>query len=229
MSFTNQQLINTAILAVGYLILFASAEVLYHKFKVKAEITRKIVHLSTGIISLLFPPMLGNHWLVLGLCFSFLIILLSSLKFKLLPSINAVERTTRGSIIYPFIVYGAFLVLDYYDDMIFYYIPILILALADPVAGLLGKKIPKGEYTIFNNTKTLTGSFAFFVTAFAIALFFLFLFSEKEAAGLFIVAFLVSVFTAFAEAISHKGYDNLTIPATATVVLVFCHEMTAWL
>jgi len=214
---------------VVYLVLFTTAEILYHKFKVKAEITRKFVHLSTGVISLLFPPMIENHWLVMVLCASFLFILLASLKFNLLKSINAVERTTRGSILYPFIVYGCFLMLAYYDDMIFYYIPILILAIADPVAGLLGKKWPKGEYTVFNNTKTLSGSSAFFITAAGVALIFLFIFSSKSATALIAVATIVSLATALAEAISHKGYDNLTIPASAMLILVLSKELLNWI
>ena len=98
-------LINTIILAGVFLVLFASAEWMYHIKKVRVEMTRKYVHLMTGLLTMFFPPMIGNHWLVLFLCGSFLVILLVSLQFNLLPSINAVKRKTQGSLLYPVIVY----------------------------------------------------------------------------------------------------------------------------
>jgi phytol kinase len=82
-------LINTAMLAGAFLALFGLAELLYHYLNVKAELTRKLVHAGTGLLTLLFPVMLNNHWLVLLLCSAFAVILLLSLRFNLLRSINA--------------------------------------------------------------------------------------------------------------------------------------------
>ncbi|MBI3239032.1 MAG: phosphatidate cytidylyltransferase, partial [Flavobacteriia bacterium] len=57
--------INAAILSVSFLALFGIAELLYHFAHVKVELTRKLVHLGTGVLTLLFPLMLSNHWFVL--------------------------------------------------------------------------------------------------------------------------------------------------------------------
>jgi len=220
----SQSVINTLILAGAFLTLFASAEFMYHKLKFRAEITRKYVHLVTGLISMLFPFFIDDHWLVMSLCGSFLLILYVSMFFGFLPSINAVDRITRGSLFYPIIIYGCYLVFDYYQQYIFYYIPILILAVCDPVAALVGKRWPIGKYTVFSGSKTLMGSGSFFVVALTISLL-LMVFIERfpivEAA---ILSIIIAFVTTIAEAIGHKGYDNLTIPGAAILLLVIVKE-----
>lgn len=212
-------LINTGILAIAFLILFGFAELLYHRYKLKAEITRKIVHVSTGLITLLFPPMIGNHWLVLVLCGSFLLILLASFPLKILPSINAVSRKTSGSILYPVVVYSCFLIFQHYDNLIFYYIPILTLALCDPIAALVGKKFPYGRYSTFGHTKTISGSLGFFVSATALSMVLIFTMTSLTPATGIALACVIAFTTTIAEAFSHAGLDNLTIPGTALGLL----------
>jgi dolichol kinase len=221
----SENLLHTIYLAGAFLVLFASAELLYHKLGVSVEITRKYVHLLTGLLTMLFPPLIGNHWLVLALCGSFLIILVISLILQQLPSINAVERVTRGSILYPIIVYGCYLVFREYDQFMYYYIPILILAICDPIATLIGKKWPKGQYTTFGHTKTLSGSFGFFAIAIAICLVLILGLEEATLKEAIIMAFGVAFLTAIAEALTHKGYDNLTIPTSALLVLILVKEL----
>lgn len=213
-------LANMFFLATIFLLLFASAEILYRKYKIKAEITRKYVHLLTGLLSLSFPILLTNHWYLLCLCGSFLLILITSMKFGLLPSINAVDRVTRGSLLYPVIVYGLFLIQNYYGIFVFYYVPILILAICDPVAGLTGKKWQYGKFTIFGKTKTLIGSSGFFISSFLTVVLY-FVFSVRGITfNLFILSTITALLTTLAEAVTHKGYDNLTIPATALLTLI---------
>jgi len=220
----SENLLHTSYLAGAFLVLFASAELLYHKLRVKAEITRKYVHILTGLLSMLFPPLIGNHWLVLALCGSFLLILVTSLTLKLLPSINAVDRVTRGSILYPIVVYGCYLVFREYDQFMFYYIPILILAICDPIAALIGKKWPKGQYTTFGHTKTLSGSFGFLAITIAICLVLMLGLEEATVNEAIIMALGLAFITTIAEALTHKGYDNLTIPASALLVLIVFKE-----
>ncbi len=215
----SEHLLNTIYLAGVFLVLFASAELLFHKFNVKAELTRKYVHLSTGLLTMLFPPYVQNPWLVLFLCASFLIILLTSLKFDLLKSINGVNRETRGSILFPIIVFGCFMVYYSYGQYVFYYIPILILAICDPVAALVGKRFPFGRYTFIGHTKTLSGSLGFFIVATVLSYLLLTLVGEYSSKSSFLAAIFISFATVVAEAVSHKGYDNLTIPASAIFVL----------
>jgi phytol kinase len=222
----NKDLVNTMILATSFLALFGTAEILYHFVKLKAEITRKFVHLLTGFLTLLFPLMLNNHWLVLFLCASFALILLLSQKYDLLKSINKIDRESYGSVSYPVAVYGSYLVFDHYHHYIFFYVPILILAVCDPIAALTGKRWPKGKYRIGNETKTLMGSFMFFLASFVLSTI-LFLNMTKEpllTSGLFSV--IIALTTTITEALSRKGLDNLSIPAVSLVILAVSVNFT---
>lgn len=220
----SENLINTIYLAIAYLVLFASAEFFYHQLGTRTEITRKYVHIVTGLLTMLFPPLIQNHWLVLLLCSSFLVILLASLYFKLLPSINAVERTTRGSILYPIIVYCCYLMYLSQNQFMFYYIPILILTLCDPMAALVGKHFPRGKYITFGHCKTLSGSMGFFTAAMITCLCLIVGLEQMTLAKTLVIAVSVATVTTIAEALSHKGYDNLTIPFSALAVLMLLNQ-----
>ncbi|TLV02918.1 diacylglycerol/polyprenol kinase family protein [Dyadobacter luticola] len=207
------------ILAACFLALFGVAELLYHQFNVKPELTRKLVHLGTGLLTMLFPIFLTSHWQVLILCSSFLIILLLSLKFKLLPSINAIDRDSHGSILFPVAVYACFLMYTLLDKgVVIFYLPILILAICDPIAALTGKKFPFGTYQIGQCKKTISGSAAFFVCNLIVsAIVFYILKIQLESAVWNLI--ILSIVATIAEAISWKGSDNLSIPASVAITL----------
>lgn len=211
---------NTLLLASGFLLLFASSELMYHKFKVKPEITRKYVHFLTGFITLLFPFMLNNHWFVLLLCSLFAGLLVLSKVFRFLPSINKISRESVGSFLYPALVYFCYFISDLFGSKIYFYIPILILAVADPFAAFFGKKWPLGQYTVFGHSKTLVGSTAFFLCSLATVII-TFWFNEFIVFKKIPIAFVLALSTTLIEAVSHKGYDNLTIPGTALLILIF--------
>ena len=221
----NQNLLHTIYLAGAFLVLFTIAEIIYHKLKVKAEHTRKYVHIITGLLTMLFPPLLDNHWYVLGLCGSFFIILVSSIHFNLLKSINAVDRETKGSLLYPIIVYVCYIAFTEYNQMMFYYIPILILAICDPIAAVVGRRWPAGHYTTFGYTKTLSGSLGFFIAAILLSFILILSFEEMSLLTVIITSGSVALITVIAESITHKGYDNLSIPLSALLVLILLDKL----
>ncbi|OYU96506.1 MAG: phosphatidate cytidylyltransferase [Bacteroidetes bacterium B1(2017)] len=217
------QLIYTLFLALSYLALFGLAEFLYHILKVRAEITRKLVHVGSGLISMSFPILLDNHWLVLLLGASFTLIIAVSLKFELLKSINKVKRVTHGSILYPLSIYLCYLFFDGYashfslrtEAYFLYYLPLGILAISDPIAALAGKTFPFGKYKSGIEYKTFFGSGMFFLSAFLISIVLLPSFGSNQ----MLHALLIALAAACAEAFSKKGWDNIFIPLSAIIVL----------
>lgn len=220
-----QNIIHTIYLAIAFLVLFGTAEFLYHVLKVNASVTRKIVHICTGLLTMLFPALIANHWLVMALCGSFLLILLVSVPLKLLPSINAVDRKTHGSFIYPIIVYACFLVYDYYGSYVYYYLPILTLAICDPIAELVGKNAPWKPYMAFGHKKTISGSMGFMLSSIVLSTVLLYSFEALELNLLLILTFVIGLVASIAEGISHKGYDNLTIPLSVELILISGHYL----
>jgi phytol kinase len=231
------QFIYCLILGGSFLALFALGELLYHVAKIQAEYTRKLIHVGTGLLTLFFP-VFEDHWYVLLLCSLFAVILTLSKKFNFLKSINAIDRKSHGSISYPLAVYATFLFYRYgyidhwsgnYERQIaFYYIPILTLAICDPLAALLGKRFPIRSYTVGEGKKSFGGSFAFFISAALICFIMLYggLAGTHPLFSALIISVVIAATTTLAEAVSRNGFDNLTIPGTAMLVLYLLSHFT---
>jgi dolichol kinase len=106
---------------------------------------------------------------------------------------------------------------------IYYFLPILILSVCDPIAALCGKKWSLGRYSVWGNRKTIVGSTAFFVSAFLLSAFFVIPNTINVNCGLMVCAVVAAVSTLL-EAISDKGYDNLFIPLSVAAVLVIFNQ-----
>src|SRR5688500_9854136 len=89
----------------AYLLLFVLADLLYRNKILQPDHTRNIVHAGAGLIALLFPFYFNDVLPVAILCGGFLLLLLLTKRFSLLGAVNAVERNTYGSILYPVSVF----------------------------------------------------------------------------------------------------------------------------
>lgn len=204
--------------SVLYLVLFGITDLLYHKMNVAVETTRKIVHVSTGLIAMTFPIYLDHFWQVLALCCSFLLLMAVSEKLYWFKSITAIERKSYGSWLFALIVLCCFYIQVELNNMAYYYLPILVLSISDPIAALVGKATQFVPIKVFGSTKTLGGSIAFLVTTSLILL----VFDQLSGTGSWPIIYIVlsSIVVTVAELLSTKGWDNLTIPLT-TVVLIY--------
>lgn len=97
---------------------------------------------------------------------------------------------------------------------------ILILALADAAAALVGKRFGKTTtYKIFGLEKSLIGSFAFFVIAAGIVAAFVTLSGSEVADVGFMSILFVALMVTISENIGAYGSDNLLIPLVAVALL----------
>lgn len=219
-------MVNTLYLAVAFLSLFGIAEWIFVARKANAEHTRKFVHIGTGFLSLLFPLLLTSAWSVLFLCSSFAVILLVSLKYNALKSINAIERKSYGSIAYPVAVFGTFMFFlsrteGHTHNLINFYQPILILAICDPAAALIGKRLPIRKFKVGDGYKSLGGAASFFVIASIISFILLQIFYTGLSSVQVVFSILLfATIGTLAEAFSAKGLDNITIPASQIAGLI---------
>lgn len=215
------------VLAGLFLCLFGIAELLYYKFRLKARDTRKIVHAGTGLLTMLFPVMIKNHWLVLLLCTSFAVILLISLRYDLLRSVHDVDRVSYGSLWYPAAVYGCYLFYSSYQHgVLFFYLPVLTMAICDPVAAAVGKKWPYGKYRPFHDNKTIMGSAAFFFSSVVLTMVVYYFFSSRDfhLKNVLPLSLLIGIPATIAEGISPKGSDNITIPLCVAALLPLLYD-----
>ena len=219
-------------LSACFIGLFVFAELLYHFAKIKAEHTRKIVHIGSGVLTMLFPIYLDSALYVLIICTAFLVLLLISKVYEFLPSINKINRTSVGSYLYPVVVVITFV---YYDAqpsvgadfgrLLYFYLPILIMSISDPVAALAGQRFGKVK-----DKKTFAGSLGFFFSSVIISLLLFSYFNKYDGSLAYIAlnALGISLFTVIAERYSKYGMDNLTIPLAAIAFLWILENMAPW-
>jgi len=205
-----------------FLLLFMLGEFAYHKVNIKVEYTRKAIHIITGVIALFFPLFIKSPLDLILLCGGFAILLNITLKYNLLQSVNNVDRVSRGSILYPVAVILCFMFNYYRDTYMYFFIPILTLAMADPIAALVGKKYPLGKYTLREQTKTMSGSGSFFIVALFISFVALNLKEDGNLTQSIWISLFVATATTVGEGLSFKGDDNIVIPICAIVSLLIC-------
>jgi dolichol kinase len=218
----NYQLIFTILFLIGFITILFFAEFLYKKIEVKSEYTRKFAHVFATLSSLSFVLIFQSHWYVLFLGLTFFFILYIGKKNNKFKSIDSVERKTGGSYLLPIAIYIMFYISDIFDTTLYFILPILILGISDPLAGIFGthfkqktRNIKIGKY-LFN--KTIIGSTAFFISTFLLTLITLYFFGFSIQ-NILILAILISLIDTFVEIISSKGIDNITVPLITFLTL----------
>ncbi|MCA9331010.1 phosphatidate cytidylyltransferase, partial [Candidatus Saccharibacteria bacterium] len=136
-------------------------------------------------------------------------------KTHLFPSIHGVRRLTLGEIYYPL---SLAIVAWRFPDPTIYSYAILVLALSDGFAAVIGMHVGKHFYRVLGGQKSIEGSATCWVitlvlTAATLAM-------TGQALPALIVASLGSATTITAtEAILTGGLDNLALPLIAAILL----------
>jgi phytol kinase len=99
-------------------------------------------------------------------------------------------------------------------------VPLLILALADTAAALVGPQYGHWRYTTAEGgRKSLEGSFAFFIVAFFAVQIPVLLFTNIGRAEALLIALILGLLVTLCEAVAWRGLDNLFIPLAAFFLL----------
>ncbi len=193
-------------LTIGaFLIIFIGTEILIQKYKVNGEITRKIAHILSGLIVFCMPYYLSKTEIII-ISLSFVVLLLFTKSFGLIKSIHAVGRKTLGEIYFPMgVILSAIIFLPH--NMLAFQFGILIMAIADAMAALIGTSWGRHSFPVLKGKKSIEGSVSFFITSVIIWWFF-----HKQADyALLLIPFLLTCIEFFLL----FGLDNLVLPAAA--------------
>lgn len=181
-------------------------EVLRRKFGYSPEITRRVVHVFSGLCTILDYLLLPSIWFLVLISTSLVGIALSQ-KLGWLTSVHNVRRRTFGEVFLPVGSLSTYLISSIpsgsSNPKVF--LPSLfIMTFADAAAGITSDLLKLAR-------KSWRGSAVFFALSVAILL----AFSINFAAALVIAAILTIV-----ERVSKLGSDNFTIPASAAALLL---------
>lgn len=203
---------------------FILVELTYRVFRVEAEFTRKTAHVICGLITLSYPNVFDHQLPVLILNIQSLLLLVLSRLFGFMPSINNIPRKSWGSFWFPVSVYVVFVISLYFENKSFYYIPILILSISDPfagISGMLNKSNFKKSGTVKNKAgKTLLGSSLFAFSALTISLIMTSIYFDFSFFKFIAMSIVITIFSTIVERYSNKGIDNLTIPLSVLLILI---------
>lgn len=206
------------ILAAAFVLVLALAQFMHSRFGVRAEHTRKFAHVAIGLACVLVPFHFTNHWYLLIGNIGFIGYLLYARRQGQLPSLFNIGRESWGDVLLSVSIYGNALLVIQYDFEALFYLPLLILAVADPAAYYAGQFFNKKNKSWIGSTSFIVVAWVaswLYLTAFAITPY-------PSQAGLLVAC---AVLGAMAEHISVGGWDNLTVPLTVAGVLVVYHEI----
>ncbi len=218
------QIALTFIFLVAIVLVLAFTELVYRRLGISGELTRKFAHISATLSTVTFPFLFTSHWYVLVLALFFFVLLFVSRHGTQLRSIHDIARKSVGSYLLPLSIYITFLISYRMESRLFYILPITILAICDPVAGIMGMNIKKNNSSvvIFGRklSKTWLGSGSFFVSAFFISVVSLYFYRGLFDLKTFWLSVGIALASSSVELFSYRGNDNLLIPLSVILMLV---------
>lgn len=205
------------ILGLAFLALLAIAEAWSRLGNGKPEWTRKLVHVCGGLACLLFPFVMTSPWTVLLFAASITVILVAGAETRWLQSLHRVKRRSRGSEYFPISVFLVFILSQ--ERPWLYVASMLVLTVADAFAALIGMRYGKIRYEVEEETKSLEGSLAFGMIAFAAIAIPLVTMTDLPLSVCLLSALLVAAVVTGFEAVCLTGTDNLFVPIGVCVIL----------
>lgn len=196
---------------------------LYQRWQpLSPETSRKLFHIGGGLTTLTFPWVFVSSWSVFLLA---LITIPSLLALKYIRAFKGnlgsvlyrVDRSSFGELYFPLSVCLLFVFAR--ANTLLFFIPVLILTLADPAAAMIGGRYGRLRYMLVRGRKSIEGSATFFLVAFPCVLIPLLLFAAISPGEAILIAALVGLLVTLAEAVAWEGLDNLFIPLCSCLLL----------
>jgi phytol kinase len=132
---------------------------------------------------------------------------------RLAVALERIKRISVGEFCFVLATAIVFVLAD--EDPVLYCIPMLLLTLADAAAALVGTAYGRHRYATIGEYKTLEGSAAFFVVAFACIAVPLAWFTPASHPDAVAAAALIAMAATVLEAAFGGGFDNLVVPLGA--------------
>jgi hypothetical protein len=148
---------------------------------------------------------------------SFCAIVLITKRNGILRSVHDVERKSYGIIYYPAAVYLVFFLSS--TKPVIYFISILVMAVSDTMAALVGVKYGVIKFDVEGNLKSLEGSVAFFFVTFLCVHLPLLLTTGIDRLESLLIAFIIALLVTGFESISLSGSDNIIVPLGTYFIL----------
>lgn len=192
-----------------------SVQLIASKRSWPVEWSRKLIHVTMGSVCAIFPWIFQEPlsvWITaLGsVLMVFAVRVVPVLRRGMGDGLLSISRVSFGDLLFAPAVAAVF----YWSEgrWAHYLIPVLLLTLADAAGALVGVRYGVYQYQARTGKKTVEGSSAFFVIAFAVVASVNFFFGGQTLISSLLMAFILACLTMMVEAVADRGFDNLTIP-----------------
>lgn len=195
----------------------ASAEHARRQWAAQAERTRKFVHLAMGCLATCFPWVFHKPWPVVALSVAFVGVMGASLQQGWLPSVHGVARRSGGGVFFALAVGLLFFFCHQRPAL---YVPsILVLAVSDGLAALVGGACGRHRYRLCGDAKSIEGSAAFLASAILCIFASLAFMTPLGPLACALTSLCVAIPVMCLEAVASGGSDNLVVPVATCLLL----------
>ena len=204
-------MVNALLAAAGIAAILVASEIAWNKFRIRDELARKFIHITSGIFIAFLPFWVDYFWIMI-LAVGFVIANFINRYTNYFHAIHGVKRKSWGDILFGV---GVFVVAWFEPSPWLFAASILQVSLADGLAAIAGVTYGKthGRYYLFGQPKSIIGSAVFLVASFAI-LSLLFVFDPyfADTITMFPVALMLPLLLVCVENLSVYGTDNVSLP-----------------
>ena len=172
------------------------------------ELSRKIVHIGSGFVLPLAWFVQIPTVVAVTVAATTTLIAFINHRWRLIPAVEDVDRTSYGTVAYGLSI-TLLLIWFWPDQPDAVVVGVLVMALGDGLAGLIGRQIQSRNWSIAGQTKSLLG------TSVMAGVSFLILVIMAACLGLspqLWVFTLITIIAVLLEQFSMMGVDNLSVP-----------------
>lgn len=191
-------------------ILLATVEVLKRKSFISNDLSRRLAHIGAGAINIV-APLFVSHVAIIIVNIVFAGLLLAGRNTDYFSSIQTTNRKTYGDVYFPLGIIAAAVILLPENVAAFQY-GVAVMGFADALAGFVGERWGRKFMSIFYNSKTVMGSFVFYISSLLITFVFV--------PQLLPVVFIIPVILTAVEFALTYGLDNLVLPVVAGLLFI---------
>ena len=209
------QLIGVAVVALWLAIVVAMALAVRRRWPQQREWSRKVVHIGTGPVVLLAWGLGIARWVALPAAIAVTVATAINHRFQLLPAVEDVGRHSYGTIAYGASI-ALLLALFWPSQPLAVAAGVLVMAIGDGSAGLIGPQLNSPRWRLLGQGKSLAGTLAMALGALAVLTLLqqTALIQGLEAPSLPNLIVIAAVATAL-EQLSAFGIDNLSVPLSS--------------
>ena len=178
------------------------------------ELSRKIIHIGTGFIIPIAWFCNLSASLVISLSAGITLLTAINRHWRIIPAVEDIDRNSYGTVAYGVSI-TLLLILFWPDRADAVTAGVLVMALGDGFAGLIGRRLDSARWTLMDQTKSLIGT-SVMAGISCLVLTMLSFYSGTAVEPLRLVS--MTIIAVILEQFSFFGIDNLTVPIVISIL-----------